>query len=73
MLAFIATFAIVTLVLVHLGGLGVPPVYPPVHPCAIVGAVTTQSGALVLIRECNDGTIIRDYPYPEPSPEPYPE
>ena len=56
---------LVTLSLLTLAWPDGPPMYPPVHPCAIVGAITTQSGAVVLIRECNDGSLVREYPWPK--------
>ena len=58
-------WGIVLGVILALASLNEPPMYPPVHPCVIVGAFTEPNGALVLIRECNDGSLVREYPWPK--------
>lgn len=32
-------------------------------PCEAVGVYTTDSGAPVILRECQDGSIVVDYPH----------
>ena len=33
------------------------------RPCTAIGAATTESGALYIVRECRDGRIIREFPF----------